>query len=80
MFIPDGNHLIKESEEVKRQAPKQISFTNTRFDETPKIQEIKEQVFYFILFYFILFYFLKFKWIIKQLIILIWFININFIK
>ncbi|ORX75727.1 hypothetical protein BCR32DRAFT_249332 [Anaeromyces robustus] len=44
MFIPDGNHLIKESEEVKRQAPKQISHANTRFEDTVNIQEIKEQV------------------------------------
>ncbi|ORX33223.1 hypothetical protein BCR36DRAFT_314483 [Piromyces finnis] len=43
MFIPDSNHLLKESEEVKRQAPKQISHSNTRFDTTPSIQEIKEQ-------------------------------------
>lgn len=43
MFIPDGNHLIKESEEVKRQAPKQISHANTRFEDTVNIQEIKEQ-------------------------------------
>jgi len=55
MFVPDGNHLIKESEEVKRQAPKQISYTNTRFDEAPKIQEIKEQVlFFYIIYNFIL--------------------------
>jgi len=44
MFIPDSNHLIKPSEEVKRQAPKEISHTNTRFDDMVSIQEIKEQV------------------------------------
>jgi len=43
MFIPDSNHLIKPSEEVKRQAPKEISHTNTRFDDMVSIQEIKEQ-------------------------------------